>query len=295
VIHTGELGPEAFVARDKEGPIRSKSAQFHHGPYRIAFVVENGRELPGGARGIEATIVTRILSKLSGADQTFALLTARGPRVELHFGSRRDAIRSAVENLRNPPSVEEEGEGVLDGLLEATKWFGSPRPGDSIFLLAHNLKGRNRARFAAIRDALAGSGVRVFSVELGHVMQPGYTPFNFEEAYSIPAVGIHNPDQLIDLSEASGGGWGEVPKTNHGKGGPTEADVRDALAVADDLYMQASAFYVLGLDRTHPRVTIGMSPHALRELPGAYVIYPRYMRKCRESGPGTPDKARTTK
>lgn len=159
------LTSDDFVVETDHHPVRVLSTSFDSGPHRIAFVVENGKQMSKAARGIEVAVISSILAKARPED-SFALLTARGPRVELRFGSSRDAIQKAVEELGNPPQNMPSGHGVLDALLEVTNWFQPSQPGDSILVMTLRLENKHKASFSTVRTALATHRIRVFGFQL---------------------------------------------------------------------------------------------------------------------------------
>jgi len=160
------LGADAFVVQEQGQPVPIRSVTTAVGPRRIVFVAENGKEMPAPAREIEAAVITDILAKARQED-SFALLTARGPRVALGFGSSREAIGTAAEGLANEPHGGLDGESSLAAVMEATTWLEPSQPGDTIYLLVLRLDKRFDISFAKVRDVVASSRVRVVGFQLG--------------------------------------------------------------------------------------------------------------------------------
>ena len=284
------LSADAFIARDKKGPIRVLSATYDRGPHRIIFVAENSK-MPVAARRIETAVISHVLSKARPED-SFALLTARGPRVELHFGSSREAMQTAAEQLENPPQGKPGKAGVLDALLEATTWFQPPRAGDSIFVLALNAESKHHASFSEVRAALAIGHIRVFACELGQISQPNpenLQSTSFDGGYSSTTyIPVGNAYHLVALSNGSGGfAHGEdAERRDH-----TLSDGRLRLLqyVAEMMYKAATEHYLVGLDSTSPNLSISLASSVLGGAPGVTVSYPTFLPPCSNTpgmGPG---------
>jgi len=135
------------------------------GSRRIVFVAENDARMPEAARRIELGAITTILS-FARTQDSFALLTARGPLTEIRFGADREALRKGAEALANSPPDKAQGQGTLDALMEAITWLQPPKPGDAIFLFALDLKGRHHTRFTKVRKSAVRDRIRVFAFAL---------------------------------------------------------------------------------------------------------------------------------
>ena len=271
------LSADAFLVHDKKTPVRIQSATYDRGPRRVIFVAENGK-MPQAARKIEAEVITHILSKARTED-SFALLTARGPRVELRFGSSREAIRAAAEELARPPQGKAGGEGVLDAVLEATTWFQPPQAGDSIFLMALNVESKHRASFSSVRDAVTAGRIRVFGFELGEVSQPPPLGSTSDYFPNTPDVGFGNRNHLLDLTRESGGRFAfddtEVPGYRL-----TDARLGVLRYAGESMYKPVTEHYLLQLDSTGPNVSIRLAPSVLSGVPWVTVSYPTCLPAC---------------
>jgi hypothetical protein len=291
------LTPEAFVAHDKKGSVSVLSAAYDGRPRRVIFVAENGK-MPAAARQIEAAVISHILSKARTED-SFGLVTARGPRVELRFGSSREAIRAAAEQLASTPRGKSGKGGVLDALLEATTWFQPPQAGDSILVMTMGLERKHKASFSEVRAAVAAGGVRVFAFQLGSYMIASVgrdVPGLRDSTPEFEVFGRHAVfDQTRALAEGSGGSW-VLEDTEEGKQYKlTDDRLRLLQAAGEGMYMEATELYLLQLNRTGPNVVIRLSLPVLSRLPWAWMRYPTYMTPC--SSPATPAPAQpeTTK
>ncbi|MBZ5543683.1 MAG: hypothetical protein LAO07_08390 [Acidobacteriia bacterium] len=285
------LSADAFVARDKKGPIRVLSATYDRGPRRVILVAENGKKMPAAARKIEAAVISDVLSKARTED-SFALLTARGPRVDLHFGSSREAIRAAAEQLENPPRGKPGKGGVLDAVLEATTWFQPPRAGDSIFVLALHAESKHRASFSEVRATLAVGHIRVFACELGQISQPNPEDLqhtSFDGGYSSTTyIPVGNVDHLVALSNGSGGlTVGEdTEKRNYTL---SDGRLKRLQYEAEIMYKAVTEHYLVGLDSASPNLSIRLASSVLSGTPWATVSYPTYLPPCSNTpgmGPG---------
>jgi len=98
------LPPQAFIAHDgffHHVPILSVVAD--EGPRRIVFVETFGEDWSGMPVRVQGPPpeLTAVLSAARPQD-SFALLSVGGPRLEVRFGSSRDALRARIEALSHP-------------------------------------------------------------------------------------------------------------------------------------------------------------------------------------------------
>ncbi len=259
------LPPEAFVAIEGKHPISVLAAEPRCGPLRVVFVVENGRRVTAAQRQVEAAALKSILS-VSRRDDSFAFLSTAAPRLALPLGSSGKAIENAFEHLTEPAHRGPKDDGVSSALLQAARSFGTPQEGDAIILLARTLTGNRRAE---VRSALTSRGIRLFSLALGAMV---------ETDWGWPGSGeLVSP--LATLSEETGGGWEQVGPLAH-KDRVTDTRLHAARRYARKLYEMATTYYTLRLERTGPRVVIGLSPRTLDQMPWARVLYPKPLPVC---------------
>ena len=275
-VGIADLTPEAFSARNGKHPVAIRSLTVERGRRRLVFVVENGKQMNAAARKIEAAVISGILSK-GRPEDSFALITAGGPRMELHFGSGRDVILTTAEQLASPPQQKEKGQSALDAVEEAASWLDAPQAGDSIFVLALNLEGRHRTSFSKVREALSNGHIRLFGLELGYVTQPDPERLYAGEDITtqLLGMGVGNVDHLLQLSRDSGGAFA-CENTLQGKKyklGP--AKLERLVAAGGHMYLMAVSYYVLGLDCADGTVVIALLPSVQQKLPQAFVLYPR--------------------
>jgi hypothetical protein len=237
---------------------------------------EDWRRMAGRIQGTPSEL-TAVLSAARPQD-SFALLAVGGPRLEVRFGSSRDALRAGIEALSHPDPDGPEGPDLFDGLLEATTWFGSPQTGDSIFEFGGIRRWRwDRGKASQIRSALASRGIRLFS------LGGAYQMFGGDPAD--PATGVQD-SPFLTLCLESGGGWETI-----GYLGPGPKARDDMLWEWNDaakaLYELATFAYVLHLPRTGPHVKIQLTMEALG-LPGwPRLSYPSPLPVCPASVPAS--------
>lgn len=261
------LSPESFIVRDGRHRVPVLSVETYTGPRRIVLVVVFDRGLAtaehGGLIDRPRIALGGILSK-ARAEDSFALLTA-WPHIAVPFGSSPTALRASIHDLS--PSTAQFGrkDDVLDTILEAASWFGSPEKGDSILVIGGF--GGPRAKTSQVRHTLAGRGIRLF--DLGAGMSDGSCTDWLLCGYSL------SPDGT--LAEDTGGGWEPV-----GYLGPKAADENVWLwqTEAKTLYDMATFAYVLRLAKTGPHVKIELSGEALSRLHRPRLSYPRPLPVC---------------
>jgi hypothetical protein len=99
-------------------------------------------------------------------EDSIALLTAGGPKMQVQFGGPRDAILKAVSDLEIQPPGREQPGGVLDAILEGANWFQKPRPGDSIFLLTLGFDSEHKTDYRYVQEELTRRRrLRLFSIQ----------------------------------------------------------------------------------------------------------------------------------
>ncbi len=265
-----QLPATAFVAQDKKHPLQVQSATTDRGPRRVIFVVENGKGMPAKARKAEAAVISDILSKARSED-SFGLLTALGPRLELRFGSSRDAIQSAAEGLANASPAKSDGKGVLDAVLEASTWFHPRQPGDSICLMTMHLEGINKASLSSLRSALAAGRIRAFGFQLGG------------DSLSLPTAkstegNVYYFFKVFALTGSTGGM--AYLHYEMGPGEPTDRELEVLQGEAAMMYQAMTEYYLVQVTSTGPGVAIDLAPSVRSQLPMARVLYPRNLPQC---------------
>jgi len=298
-IFSGELSAEAFVARDEKGPIRVLSATYDRGSRRIVFIAENAKKMPAAARKIEAAVISHILSK-ARAEDSFAFITAGGPRVEMRFGSNREAIRAAAEQLENPPQGKPEKGGVLDAVLEATTWLQPRQVGDSIFLMTMGLERKHKASFSKVRAAVAAGGIRVFAVQLGlsEIRSISYG-LGGAVPYGGPDSDLYSAGfglttffrQTTQLADGSGGIC-VVEGTEEKRYQLTDERLKGLKQGAEQMYQIITEHYVVQLDSTGSQLSLTLAPSVLEQLPWVLLRYPEFLPRCSMTVTGSSAQAK---
>lgn len=274
------IPPGAILARDHKHPVAIRSVSIDRGPRRIVFVADNGKEMTAGAQEIEAAVITHVLSKARGED-SFGLLTASGPRVELSLGAHREIIEVSAEKLGSAAQGKSQiTEGVLDALLEASTWLQPPRPGDSIFLVAMRVEGRNKASASQVRRALATGRIRVFSFQLGPSYIPGAGDLVARSVARSSTSGEVS-DGMFSLTTRTGG-VAEWENTVGNRYQLNDARLQMLTHVAEQMYSAITEYYVLGLSSVTPHLSLTLTPEFQeRQLVPMGVLFPRDLPPCR--------------
>jgi hypothetical protein len=211
-----------------------------------------------------------------GGGDSFALLTARGPRVALHLGSRRDLIRAAAQKLNTPTPGRSRGQAVVDALLEASTWLQPPQSGDSVLLLAMRMEGRHKGSVSSLRRALAAGRIRLFGFQFGPPAfgdaQMGYANYEFTVS-----------NGMLSLSTRTGGvaaAENTVVYTGPNQYKLTDETLGQLRRAAEQMYNAITKYYVVQPSSVGPHTTISLSPAFEGRLPPAVLLYPRDLPRC---------------
>jgi hypothetical protein len=112
----------AIHSKYQERPAPIASVIPDNGPRRIVFVVETAKSNSEAFRRIEAAIVAEIVATARPQD-SFALLTAHGPRREVRFGEAHEKLGSVIQELGEAAKGKKEFSRVLDAVQDATGWL----------------------------------------------------------------------------------------------------------------------------------------------------------------------------
>src|ERR1700674_62526 len=136
------LTAQDVTVRLRKQTLPIETVGYDAGPRRVLFILDTSSRLRPEARKAETILVGYVLSKARPSD-TFALLTARGAFRQVRFEEGRDAILKAVQELAADPKEPAKTPNILDTVMEGVTWFGEPRPGDAMILMADHLEESN--------------------------------------------------------------------------------------------------------------------------------------------------------
>ena len=274
-----DLGREGFVARDKHGPVRLDAVETHRGPRRLLFVVETGKHLPPVARKVEAEAISEIL-KRSSAEDSFALLTSRGPRRELHFGASKEGLAAAVHEIEVGTTGKNQDGGVRDTILEAISQFQPGREGDAIVAVTTGIEKDSNASYQKVRDSLVKARIRLFGVQIG-VFLAGYYGTGMSASGYPTAWADPNEESLFALTRQTGG-FAIWENTEH----PwqeyrlTEERLHAVRYMSFQLYKAVVEYYGVDVRHSTDGLVLDLADVIRKDLPKAKVIYPMKLPDC---------------
>ena len=289
------LGREGFVARGKRGSSKVDEVISDRGPRHVLFVVETGKQVPSTVREVEGEILTEIL-KSARPEDSFALLTAHGPRKEARFGASKQTLANTVEGITIGSSGKNEETGVLDAISEGIKWFQPRNTGDAVLVLTMGIEGGHRISFGKVRDGLAKAGIHLFGFQLGPFIE-GYGQVGFGTGpFGQPTLtGWIDPNRenLFALSKYTGG----FVALENAEGDPwkeyqlTDQRLHAIRHAAQQEYKAVVEFYKIQVEVSPKDLEIGLTDSIRKQLPRAEVIYSRYFRSCENTSSPTPQCA----
>jgi hypothetical protein len=212
------------------------------------------------------------------AEDSFALLVVGGPRVQVPFGSSRADLLRGVEATLHPDPTAPDGPDLLDGLLQAASWFGSPQIGDSILQFGFVAqKPWDKTRASRLRSILISQGIRLFTLGGAYFMQGTCSELWDCGTWESP---------FTHLCRDTGGGSEEI-----GYLGPKGHDemLWESRSAAKALYDLATFVYVLRLPRTDPRLKIYLTTPTLT---GPLLHYPSPLPVCPPPAAAQPVKGK---
>jgi hypothetical protein len=159
------LAAEDFVGRIQKKSVAVKAITYDDGPRRVLIVVDANKKLSADSRKAEAEIVQTLLASARPED-TFAIIPARGFGQTVKFTADRTAITQALNQFGEGKPKDP---GVLDSVMTGIEWFGEPKAGDAIVLIAADTEGNHRANAKQVAKALADNHIRMFGLALGPV------------------------------------------------------------------------------------------------------------------------------
>lgn len=278
-----KMPQESFVAHQGRNVLAISSVNADSGPRRIVLVVENGKNVNPAARKVEASILGEILAK-ARAEDSFALLTARGPRKELPFGTSRDVLLSAIGELSSPSKGKNQPTSALEAVLEAASWLQPSQPGDSIIFLTMGLApSGGDPEYGKVGKKLSAGGIRLFGFQLGTPYSGIYTvgivpgPFGGVLATIDP-----NRQTVFELADKTGGFFleenteGEPDREYHS----TDERLQEVNRFAGQLYKGIVEYYRIRLVAAPEGFVIDLTDSVRQKLLKARMVYPRNIPRC---------------
>jgi len=257
------------------------------GPRRILFVVETGKQVPVAARKVEFEIISEILSKAASED-TFALITSRGPRNEIGFGTSRETVAGSAAAIEKDLGGWSQKSGVLDSILEAIERFQSPREGDAIVVLTLGIESNHYAAYGTVRDALVKAHVRLFGLQLGPIINAiGAVPRYLGNDRFQPGWMDPNRENLFALTRASGG-FATWENAAGGPGGEYKLTNERLLAVkhmALQIYRAVARYYSIQIENPPSDFALDLASSVRKDLPQARLNYANRSRECKATPP----------
>ena len=267
------------------------SLTYDAGPRRILFVIDTARELSSDARKTEAQIAVYILAHARPMD-SFALITARGAAKEVKFEQGRDAVKEAAEDLSSDPKYKSNGLGVLDAVERGIEWMGSPKPGDSIFLLVMDSEGNHKTNARKVAQELEDHHIRLFGIAFGFVNMnstvKSYQDFSrVGLSESRPMTGEieeNNGDQLLAPLVLNSGGFLHALDTLN------ERHVFKPAESMPGLQQAGMQFYQIIAEYYHLKVNVpghlinwkvNLSPAGLEKWTPYLSVYPQTVNGCK--------------
>src|SRR5580704_5819842 len=159
---------DGFVARHGSAILDIRSITEDTASRRIVLVVENGSNVNPAARKVEASVLRALVTN-ARVEDSFAFLTARGPRKELPFGTPRDVLLTSIGGLSSSANGKDQGRPAFDAVLEAAGWLQPSHPGDSIVFLTMGPEDPGTIEFGRVGRTLNATGIRLFGFQLGRM------------------------------------------------------------------------------------------------------------------------------
>jgi hypothetical protein len=207
------LAPEDFVGRIQKKPVAVKALAYDDGARRVLIVADVNRKLSTDSRKAEDEMIKTLLASARAGD-SFAIMPARGPGLDVKFTEDHEAIRQALGQTGESKRGKEPG--VLDTVMVGIEWFGPPQPGDAIVVIAADMEGNRKASARMVAKALHDNHIRMFGLALGPVetknsVAGGFVTSTTSQglAQSAPLVGeiVYNTgdEHFFPLTTNSGG------------------------------------------------------------------------------------------
>lgn len=256
------LTAQDLTIRQGKQDIAIESIKYDSASRRVLLILDTSSWLPPDARKAETALAKYLLSRAREQD-SFALLTARGPLRKARFEEGRETLLKVVQELAADPKEPIKGENILDTIVAGIAWFGQPQPGDAILIMADHLEELNeptqyinrtvggngpmqgvvtdrgprfekqsKVKFSAVTRMLGDHQVRVFGLQLGALK-------------ASPLIGKFDPndENLFGITLASGGYSVFDPVDSFGSYVLTDSRLQTVQKMIWQLYGSISQFY----------------------------------------------------
>lgn len=261
------LTPQDLTIRQNKQSLSIESVKYDSAPRRVLLLLDTSTRLPVDARKAEVALAQYLLSRARATD-SFALLTARGPLREVRFEEGKESVLRAIQELSGGPKEAAKGENILDTMVQGITWFGPPRPGDAILIMADHLEESNepvqfvcrtvsgtgpmqgvvtdrgpsfekqsKIKFSGVTRMLAEHQVRVFGLQLGAL-----------KAAPLASKVDPNDENLFGISMVTGGFAIFDPVDSFGSYVLTEARLQTLQDMVWRLYATIAQFYVVRVE-----------------------------------------------
>ena len=238
---------------------------------------------------MEYALMTHLLTTARTGD-IFALLTVRGASRQVRFEDGNQAVQKAVNELSSDAKEDKKAGAMLDTIAEGLRWFGTPKPGDSILLMTDQLvpyesgtqfrgghavdvvalNEHSKTTFKKLTELLASHRTRAFGVQFSGIMHDANT-------YEV------TDENLLGLCLGSGG-YGIVDAMTPAGGYQlTSARIADLQKKVYQLSGAIAEFYVAkvtvpaGAEKQQWNIELASD---LRK--NTYALYPRWFGSCGE-------------
>jgi hypothetical protein len=286
------LNASYFTGRAGKILVPVKSMIYDDGPRRIVLVVDQGKKVNADTHKAEKDMLAVLLGS-ARAEDSFALITARGASHVVKFGEERTALTSALSDEGSGSHGKELG--VMDAILQAVDMFGESKQGDAIIVLAYDLEGNHGANAKKVAKSLEDHHVRLFGLALGpvgtkNVALSGQSTTAWGLATATSAVGDvlydTGDDNFYPLTRNSGGLVIAVmnydPKRTFSmKDAALQAKVK---LQARSLFNMVSTYYRMEIDPLRlghsEEWNIEVGDSLRKSIPHMFLLYPHQLAAC---------------
>ncbi|HEY6969515.1 MAG TPA: hypothetical protein VJA94_09940 [Candidatus Angelobacter sp.] len=295
VIQSTGVPIQGLTAVDFSAEIKKQSAPIQSvspdsSPRRVLVILDATRDLSTEGRSAEEIFAAGLIESLQPED-SLGLLTARGAVREVKFGADRTRLRQALDSGANE---QDKGKlGVLDAVAEGITWFGEPRLGDTIVLMAMDLGDNHKTNLKLVSKMLEEHRIRLFGVAFGHLLlmnQTLSTQSMGREGFGqvrqgLPFSGPAGDADFLPLSVNSGGYIvAEDTASKRQEFKVTDAKKQELQRTATAMAAIIDKVYAVRLQTspgTHSESwALSLSHAKVQELPGARVLYPHDLTSC---------------